>query len=315
MARTIARKPVLFIADPWDTLEPETETTLILARGAEELGITCHWATPEQILWRKDRFMVASPRPLLPGAGGLGAPLAEHPLLSYSSAHWRCDPPVTMVQMRFWSLLAGLVPKNFLWNSPTALLTWNEKYAPLRFPKWALPTAVAQDSQILKNEHRGLHDGEGRAVFKPAADAASRGVILIDNANELPALLDRHGPWPVLQTFDSRISAGETRVFLLRGKLAGALHKIPKPHAPIMGWDREDHKPRIEHAQLTAPQRLRATTVGRAMAKDGIHFATLDFIGPRILEINVTSPGLVFALGNESAGKLAREYWKKLPRT
>ena len=309
-----ARKTALFIADPWDTLEPTTETTLILARGAAELGIVCHWATPEQISCRGDRFIVSNPRPLLPGAMGLGPPLVDRPLLSYSSAHWRCDPPVTMLQMRFWSLLAGLVPRNFLWNSPHALLTWNEKYAPLRFHRWAIPTTVAQDSALFQAEHARLKDPQGRTVFKPAADAASRGVTLLADPGELPALIDRHGPWPVLQAFDARIAAGETRVFLLKGSLSGALRKIPQAHAPIMGWDRDEVKPHLQPAVLTALQKKRATTVGRALLEAGVHFATLDFIGARVLEVNVTSPGLVFALGAENARKLARDYWKKLPR-
>jgi glutathione synthase/RimK-type ligase-like ATP-grasp enzyme len=119
----------------------------------------------------------------------------------------------------------------------------------------------------------------------------------------------------VLQEFDESIlTLGETRAFLVGGKVFGtALNKMPRGGAPIMNLDLPpSERPELTLCALTRIQKRRAEAIGRALARDGALLATVDFVGERVLEINVTSPGMIRWLDEQKNTRvsLAENYWR-----
>jgi glutathione synthase/RimK-type ligase-like ATP-grasp enzyme len=132
----------------------------------------------------------------------------------------------------------------------------------------------------------------------------------------LAKLREEHGPWLVLQEFDrALLTTGETRVIALGAEVCGAISKTPHPRHLIMNLDApDDERPRLAVAEPSPEQHRRATEIARALAAEGVYLATIDFIGDRVLEINVTSPGLIRWLDErlEPSRKIAHRYWKGL---
>lgn len=320
----MAPTSILFVADPWRTLEHATESTLILAREAQNQGLRCYWATPEQIYFRKDRLYATGAALLTAAAQGL-EPLGEDlDLTRVHSLHWRCDPPVTLATMRFWSLMDSLSHRHRLVNSARALLTWNEKYACLRYPRWTPETFVSNDRALRQKEEQRLTAGGRAFVVKPAGEAASRGVVAHGHLNadrrqqqrrasdQEPDGSPNLGPWALLQAFEPAVFRGETRVFLMGGRIAGCLRKTPRTDDPVMRWHSEEVKPIVELTTPSATQKTRALAVAKDLKREGVIFATVDFIGGKLLEINLTSPGLLHALGPEGERAASKAYWRAI---
>lgn len=303
---------ILFIADPWDTLDHAQDSTLLLAKAATHMGITPYWTTPEEMAFSTDGPCALVKR-ISPNQTSLDTHSSERDLRSFDSLHWRVDPPVTLSTLRLWSLLDATLPPNAVFNSARSLLLWNEKYSALRFRDWSLPTLFSESRPLRERFIRTVLSRGKQVIVKPAAEAASRGVEILppdlrrarERLNEIDSGI---GPWPVLQEVDEGIHNGEMRLFILQGKVAGSLRKLPPAGSLIMDWDGKQ-KPTVMPAPPSEEQRQRATMIGKELTKAGVLFATIDFIGDRILEINVTSPGLLHRLGEAESMIFARWYW------
>src|SRR5581483_462259 len=79
-------------------------------------------------------------------------------------------------------------------------------------------------------------------------------------------LHQEHGPWLILQEFEENLlSEGETRVFLIGGKICGALNKHPHPKHPIISLDvQTQEQPQIKIRELTPQQQQRADAIAQA---------------------------------------------------
>lgn len=315
-------KDILFIGDPWATLDHDRDSTLHLARVAKKaFGLRSFWALPENIFFQNGSMQARVDGEINDTELITLSDVRE--FRSFQSVHWRADPPVTLSTMRLWSLLAasgGEKGVPFV-NSPHALLTWNEKFAPLRFREWAIPSVVSDSERVWKIFFEESTRRGQQIVVKPSGDAASRGVQILPDQWEsslkiLRELQATSGSWLVLQEYDkSLLELGETRVFILGPHLKGAINKRPNPKHKIMNLDVPvDERPTLAIATLTTEQSSRAHHIAKALASEGVYLATIDFIGSKILEINVTSPGLISWLDEKSSpeNQIASQYWEGL---
>ena len=315
-------RDILFVGDPWDTLDHARDSTLHLARVAfADFGLRSHWAHPDNIFLQNSVLYARTEGEIRNNQLDSGGDIRE--FSRFHSIHWRADPPVTLATMRLWSLLAssgGEKGVPFV-NAPQALLSWNEKFAPLRFRDWAIPGVASNSERIWKNYFETARSRGKQLVVKPSGDAASRGVQILPTSWEAAIRVLRetqstYGPWLVIQEYEQQLlTLGETRVFVLGHEVCGAINKLPNPKHMIMNLDvPESERPQLQVAQLTPEQLKRATEVARSLASEGVYLATIDFIGERILEINVTSPGLITWLDEKLPPDdwIARRYWRGL---
>lgn len=314
-------REILIIGDEWSTLDHPRDSTLHLCRVARrEFGIKTYWSLPSEI-YREHGILKSRLTTELTDQGLKAVEPEPRSLSSFHSVHWRADPPVLIGTMRLWSLIASATSMNKICmvNTPESLLKWNEKFAPVAFSDYAI-TGMVADSEAAWKIFFDKHPGE-RLIAKPAAEAASRGVqFLSQKWDEALAALNQmrkaYGSFLIIQEFVPEIvSIGETRIFIVDGKIAGAINKKPKANHLIMNLDlSDDAKPQLSLCEPTAEQTRRALEVATTMAQDGVYIATIDFIGEKILEINVTSPGLINWLDERlpDDAKIARKYWNGL---
>jgi glutathione synthetase len=318
-------RDILIIGDTWETLDHERDSSLHLCRIARnEFKFDTYWASPNFVFRENGTLKIALSGRLVDANtpyAELNASSEVRDLSSFHSVHWRADPPVDLSTMRLWSLLAATQKSDRvqLINSAESLLKWNEKFAPLAFESWAIPGLVANTKQaweVFFEKHKG-----SKIIAKPSGEAASRGVqFLPDQWTQALSVLNsmqlQHGPWIVLQKFQPDIRTyGETRIFIIGGRVHAVLNKRPNPDHLIMNLDLPpEARPTLMLAEPTPIQLTRATTIAKTLLADGVYLATIDFIGDQILEINVTSPGLMAWVDERlpSNKRLAVEYWRGL---
>ena len=112
------------------------------------------------------------------------------------------------------------------------------------------------------------------------------------------------------QKYLSKIDKGDKRVFLINGKIKGAISRIPKKGSFLSNMSKGAKAVNIK---LTKKEIKISKLIGKEMKKEKIFFAGIDFIDQKLNgDINVTSPTGLKTLYDLSKTNLAKIFWKEL---
>ena len=112
------------------------------------------------------------------------------------------------------------------------------------------------------------------------------------------------------QKFLPRIDKGDKRVFIINGKVCGAISRVPKKGSFLSNLSK-GAKP--INASLTTIEKKISKIIAQDLKKDNIFFAGIDFIDQKLNgDINVTSPTGLKTLYDLSKINLAKTFWKEL---
>jgi glutathione synthase len=308
-------KPILWITDPWSTLDHERDTTLRLVREGFKRKVPQFWADFTAIRLQDQKVFIRAAQVLsVDGGMRLGTPRDFSPS-HFLQVHYRTDPPVDEHYRTPLSLLlsAQVKGKPEIINPPALLLNVSEKFQ-LGLPKaWIPETLVSADRFFLF----AFLQKRGIAIAKPTHQAQSKGVEKLewnpkDSQNiedKLSALTSEFRIPIVLQEFLPAITNGETRVWFLDGKTLAAIKKFPVSGDFRVLIDQGSH---LEKVTLTPAQVKRCAAVGQLLRKLKIRLAAVDFIELKITDLNFTSPGLLVQMEQLLGRNLAEPIWKAL---
>jgi glutathione synthase len=112
------------------------------------------------------------------------------------------------------------------------------------------------------------------------------------------------------QKFLSKINKGDKRVFLINGKVVGAISRVPKKGSFLSNMSK-GAKP--INTRLTEIEKKISKLIAKNLKKEKIFFAGIDFIDQKLNgDINVTSPTGLKTLYDLSKINLAKTFWKEL---
>ncbi len=294
-------KKFLFVMDPFETLNLETETSLVLMQDLIERGQRVYWLQQEDIALVHDQPMgLVSP---VTGADPLE--LAEpgwSDLNSFDAVLVRKDPPFDTEYLQLTLILDHLDPSVAQFNEVKALRDFNEKMLPLRWPEFTPPTLITMNADQLERfpiEHRSL-------VLKPLNDCSGRGISKIDwdergdfRAQIGEALTDSsgNGRFLVAQKYLPAVSLGDKRVYLVNGEAVGMVNRVPQPGSYLANIHQGAQ---CEPAQLSARESHIINTIAPFLLDHGIFLAGADFIDGYLTELNITSPSAIRQINDVS---------------
>lgn len=287
-------KKFLFIIDPFSRLHLEKDTSLLLINEAIRRGYRVYSTVAHEIT----RFPAGLRARVWSHREPIGEDiLAQKPRLEdadlnrFDLIFIRKDPPFDTSYLALCLLLQELSGPLII-NRPESLLRYNEKLAILLFPDYITETMVSSRPREIEDfiERVG-----GRAVIKPLFECSGRGVELLDaeksSSSPVLAAATASGRRPVMvQNFLPGVREGETRVFLLAGKIISVMKKIPLPGEFKANFD---FGARGAEGKLSRRELKICAEVGRFCRKAGIFLSALDLIEDHLSEINITSPGLL----------------------
>lgn len=296
-------KKFLFVMDPFETLNLETETSLVLMQDLIERGQGVYWLQQEDIALVHDQPMgLVSP---VIGADPLElAKPGWSNLNSFDAVLVRKDPPFDTEYLQLTLILDHLDPGIAQFNDVKALRDFNEKMLPLRWPEFTPPTLITMNADQLERftiEHRSL-------VLKPLNDCSGRGISKIDwdergdfRAQIGEALTDSSGNrrFLVAQKYLPAVSQGDKRVYLVNGEAFGMVNRIPQPGSYLANIHQGAQ---CEPAQLSAREDHIINTIAPFLLDNGIFLAGADFIDGYLTELNITSPSAIRQI-NEVSGE------------
>jgi glutathione synthase len=207
----------------------------------------------------------------------------------------RQDPPFDLGYITATHLLERLAGETLVLNDPASVRNAPEKLFVLDYARFMPPTLITRSLAEVRQfqaEHgdivvKPLYGNAGSAVFKIGADGSN-----------LAALTELFGEvWRepfMVQAFLKEVAAGDKRIVLVDGVVAGAINRLPgkgeiRSNLAAGG--------RAEASVLTPEEQEICDALGPELKARGLLFVGIDVIGGKWLtEINVTSPTGIVAI-------------------
>jgi glutathione synthase len=150
-----------------------------------------------------------------------------------------------------------------------------------------------------------------KVILKPIHSFSGNDIHLLDKFNlKLIQKFIKQHDHIICQKYLPKISKGDKRVFLINGKVSGAISRVPKKGSFLSNMSKGAKPINI---RLTKLENKISKLIAKDLKKENIYFAGIDFIDQKLNgDINVTSPTGLKTLFDLSGINLAKIFWNEL---
>ena len=219
----------------------------------------------------------------------------------------RQDPPFNLEYISTTYILDIISNKVKIINNPKSIRNVSEKLYSAKYFKFMPSTIFTKNINEIKKFLK-IHK---KIILKPIHSFGGNDIHLIDKFNSrlIENAIKKHNHI-MCQKYLPKINKGDKRVFLIDGKIAGAISRIPKKGSFLSNLSKGASPTTTE---LTMIERKISKLIAKDLKNDKIFFAGIDFINQKLNgDINVTSPTGLKTLYDLSNKNLAKTFWKKL---
>ena len=288
----------------------KTDTTILLAKEAQRKGYKIYYFEPENLSFLNGKVIA----------------LCKHIKINDSKKNYysliktinfkleksnviliRNDPPFDNRYLYTTFLLNHISKKVKIINHPSAVRNVSEKLFSINFMRYMPPTLISENLKEIRSFLRR----HKIVVVKPINGFSGNNVILLKsfNADKIRKLLKTHNHL-FFQKFLPGVSKGDKRVFIIKGKIVGAISRVPKKGSILSNMSKGAH---AKLTKLTKKEIKVSKIIGKLLIKNKIYFAGIDFVQEKLIgDINVTSPTGLAAYRNLSGINLAKMFWKNI---
>ena len=220
----------------------------------------------------------------------------------------RQDPPFNLEYISTTYMLDKIKDKVKIINNPSSIRNISEKLYSSSFQKFMPNTIFTKDI----NEIKKFFIKNKKIIIKPIHSFGGNDIHLIEKKIEKKMLLGfikKHGHI-MCQKFLPKIKFGDKRVFLINGKICGAISRVPKIGSFLSNMSKGAIPIAI---QLTKTETKISNLIAKDLKKNNIYFSGIDFIDQKLNgDINVTSPTGLKTFYDLTNINLAKNFWKGL---
>ena len=219
----------------------------------------------------------------------------------------RQDPPFNLEYISATYILDTIKDKVKIINNPTSIRNISEKLYSVKYQKYMPSTIFTQNIDEIKNFFK-IHK---KVILKPIHSFSGNDIHLLNKFNlKLVQKFIRQHDHIMCQKYLPKISKGDKRVFLINGKVCGAISRVPKKGSFLSNMSKGAKPINIK---LTKTENKISKLVAKDLKKENIYFAGIDFIDQKLNgDINVTSPTGLKTLYDLSGVNLANTFWRNL---
>jgi len=315
---------LLWITDPWDTLDHPRDTTLRLMQEGILQGISQYWCDVKTIRLEGDTVRLDA-WPILEVQSNrekdsfLFGPVTHTGPDEFQQIHYRTDPPVDFAYLHPLQLLflsATLYPQIEFINPLNILFSHNEKMEASLIKELAPLSIISSQYEALVKFGRNAT----QAVLKPLYLAQSIGIEKlswetpedVQRAENLLQNATANFTRPVLlQQYLKSVHDGEIRLWFLDGELLAYAKKQPPKDDFRVNMDRGSQ---LVATNLSAKEQRAVKLISSHLKHWKIRLAAIDLIEGYITDFNFTSPGLLTQMEIILGENLAKKVIQKLCR-
>ena len=221
----------------------------------------------------------------------------------------RQNPPFNMDYINSTHFLNNLKSTRII-NDPTAVRNVSEKFFSTRFLKYMPETIITKNiKQIIsfKKKHKKI-------VIKPIHGYAGKNILFFENKVKVSYLKKyiKKFDHVMVQRYLEKVKDGDKRVFIINGKVKGAIRRLPKKGSILSNISQGGIAIKTE---LDLRELKISKLVAKSLKKEKIFFAGIDLVGGYLIgDINVTSPTGLPQYKNLTNINLAQFFWKELEK-
>ena len=219
----------------------------------------------------------------------------------------RQDPPFNLEYISATYILDTIKNKVKIINNPTSIRNVSEKLYSVKYQKYMPSTIFTQNIDEIKNFFK-MHK---KVILKPIHSFSGNDIHLLNKFNlKLIQKFIKQHDHIMCQKYLPKISKGDKRVFLINGKVCGAISRVPKKGSFLSNMSKGAKPINIK---LTKTENRISKLIAKDLKKENIYFAGIDFIDQKLNgDINVTSPTGLKTLFDLSGINLAKTFWEDL---
>ncbi|MDC0393399.1 glutathione synthase [Candidatus Pelagibacter sp.] len=219
----------------------------------------------------------------------------------------RQDPPFNLEYISTTYILDQIKHKVKIINDPTSIRNVSEKLYSAKYQKFMPDTIFSQNL----DEIRSFFKKNKKVIVKPIHSYSGNDILLMNSFNlkTINNFIKKHDHI-MCQKFLPKISKGDKRVFIINGKVVGAISRVPKKGSFLSNMSKGAVPINIK---LTKSELKISKLISKDLKKENIFFAGIDFIDEKLNgDINVTSPTGLKSYYDLSGINLAKLFWKEL---
>ena len=277
--------------DPITAIDISGDSTFALMLEAQRRGHSLFHYHVNPLAWRDGSLHAAGEDVSVRDEKGNHATLGARRTIDLATQDvilMRQDPPFDMGYITATHLLDQIHPKTLVVNDPAEVRNAPEKLFILRYADYMPATLITR----VWDELAAFRRAHGDIILKPLYGNGGAGIFKTHKDDQnLSSLLEMFGQLfkePIIaQKYLPEVRAGDKRIILIDGKVAGAINRVPASH---------DHRSnmhaggRAEPTTLTKREHEICEAIGPDLKRRGLIFTGIDVIGDYMTEINVTSP-------------------------
>ena len=219
----------------------------------------------------------------------------------------RQDPPFNLEYISTTYILDQIKKKVRIINDPTSIRNVSEKLYSAKYKKFMPNTIFSQNIDEIKN----FFKINKNVIIKPIHSFSGNDILLLNKFDQkiINKFIKKHDHI-MCQKFLSKIKDGDKRVFIIDGKVAGAISRVPKKGSFLSNLSKGAVPKNVD---LTKKELKISNLIAKDLKKENIYFSGIDFIDQKLNgDINVTSPTGLKTFFDLSNIDLAKVFWKGL---
>ena len=225
-------KIVAIQADPIEKINPKTDTTLLLALEAQKRKHKIYWFESKDLSFISSKLFADVKELKLFSNDKKYFKIIRKKKFNLSSSKViliRQDPPFYIDYINSTLLLDSIKNRTRIINNPESVRNISEKLFSIKFMQ-LMPSTIFTKNL---NEIINFYQKHKRIVLKPVNGYAGKNIYFINRKLNLSALKKylRKTGFVMVQKFLPLVKNGDKRVFIINGKVVGAIKRIPSKNS------------------------------------------------------------------------------------
>ena len=305
------QKIVAVQANNLSTIKINTDTTFLLCLEAQRRGFRIFWYNTNQLTLNNKKV----------SANGFFIKLLENKKKFYikiknleldlSKAKYlliRQNPPFNLEYINSTLYLEKLSSHTKIINNPISIRNISEKFYSSKFFRYMPPTIFTKDINKINKFYKKYK----QLVIKPINGYAGKDIMFINknfNKKRVSLYLKKIGH-AMIQKFLPMVKKGDKRVFIINGKVRGAIKRVPSKNSILSNLSQGGT---AINTTLNLNELKIAKIVAKDLRKNNIYFAGIDFVSGKLIgDINVTSPTGLPQFKQLTGKDLSKYFWNGL---
>ena len=295
-----------------DEINIETDTTLLLALEAQKRNYEIIWYETKDLNLIKSKVFVNGKNVKFFDETKHFYKVKKNIKFDLSKAKVilvRQNPPFNMDYINSTLFLDYVNIKRVI-NNPTSVRNVSEKFYSTNFLKYMPDTIFTKN---LKEIYTFLKKNK-KIVIKPIHGYAGKNILFIEKKLNLKILNKyiKKFDHVMVQKYLSQVKEGDKRVFIINGKVKGAIRRLPKKNSILSNISQGGTALKTN---LNSRELRISKLIARRLKESKIFFAGIDLVGGYLIgDINVTSPTGLAQYKNLTGVNLAKDFWNELEK-